>query len=178
MLASTCPIVAPALGLETLELPARRRPGQKLRIDGPIKDYPTQTTPGMLDDLLPALPCEMVVTQELRLRRSPTDPGADEPGLRRMKAADDDGLAACAADLTPRQGRRRLGPRRVLASITGSRAWCAAETLEGLGPLDRRGDVDAFTEMGAIAVREDINLEAAFWAQFPGNFKDILPGKL
>jgi len=33
--------------------------------------------------------------------------------------------------------------------------------------------MSAFTEMGAIAVREDINLEPAFWAQFPGNFKDI-----
>ena len=31
----------------------------------------------------------------------------------------------------------------------------------------------AFTELGVIAVREDVNLEAAFWAQFPGNFKYI-----
>ncbi len=31
----------------------------------------------------------------------------------------------------------------------------------------------AFTEVGVIAVREDIALEPAFWAQFPGNFKDI-----
>ena len=31
----------------------------------------------------------------------------------------------------------------------------------------------AFTEIGVIAVREDVNLEPAFWAQFPGNFKDI-----
>jgi type IV secretion system protein VirB4 len=31
----------------------------------------------------------------------------------------------------------------------------------------------AFTEMGVISVREDVNLEPAFWAQFPGNFKDV-----
>jgi type IV secretion system protein VirB4 len=31
----------------------------------------------------------------------------------------------------------------------------------------------AFTELGVIAVREDVNLEPAFWAQFPGNFRDI-----
>ncbi|MFI4964111.1 MAG: VirB4 family type IV secretion/conjugal transfer ATPase, partial [Caulobacterales bacterium] len=31
----------------------------------------------------------------------------------------------------------------------------------------------SFTDMGVIAVREDVNLEPAFWAQFPGNFKDI-----
>jgi type IV secretion system protein VirB4 len=37
--------------------------------------------------------------------------------------------------------------------------------------------MSAFTEMGAIAVREDINLEPAFWAQFPGNFKDIAARK-
>jgi len=31
----------------------------------------------------------------------------------------------------------------------------------------------AFTEAGAVAVREDVNLEPGFWAQFPGNFKFI-----
>ena len=31
----------------------------------------------------------------------------------------------------------------------------------------------ALAEAGAIAVREDIELEPAFWAQFPGNFKYI-----
>ena len=31
----------------------------------------------------------------------------------------------------------------------------------------------AFTDVGVIAVREDVNMEPAFWAQFPGNFKDI-----
>jgi type IV secretion system protein VirB4 len=31
----------------------------------------------------------------------------------------------------------------------------------------------ALTDLGIIAVREDIGLEPAFWAQFPGNFKYI-----
>ena len=31
----------------------------------------------------------------------------------------------------------------------------------------------ALTETGAVAVREDVNLEPVFWAQFPGNFKYI-----
>ena len=47
-----------------------------------------------------------------------------------------------------------------------------ADDLEGLN-LAAADVTSAFTELGVIAVREDVNLEPAFWAQFPGNFKDI-----
>ena len=89
--------------------------------------------------------------------------------LRRMKAADDDGLSL-RADLTRAKddvvsGRAAFGEHHLTVLVRG-------ESLEG---LDRSAAevMSAFTEMGAIAVREDINLEPAFWAQFPGNFKDI-----
>ena len=46
---------------------------------------------------------------------------------------------------------------------------------DDLGDLDLAvADVQsALAEIGAIAVREDVNMEPAFWAQLPGNFKYI-----
>ena len=32
----------------------------------------------------------------------------------------------------------------------------------------------SLTSIGLVAVREDINLEPAYWAQFPGNFPYII----
>ena len=47
--------------------------------------------------------------------------------------------------------------------------WRSTPTLEALDQAT--ADVQAaLAETGAIAVREEINLEPAFWAQFPGNF--------
>ncbi|MET3666092.1 VirB4 family type IV secretion/conjugal transfer ATPase [Caulobacter sp. 1776] len=157
-----------SFGLETLEL---SRAGALPRGFGAmvsVKDYPAQTTPGMLDDLL-RLPCEMVVTQSFGfVDRQPTLERMNL-ALRRMKAADDDGLSL-RADLTRAKddvvsGRTAFGEHHLTVLVRG-------ETLD---TLDRSTAevMSAFTEMGAIAVREDINLEPAFWAQFPGNFKDI-----
>ena len=157
-----------SFGLETLEL---SRAGALARSFGAmvsIKDYPAQTTPGMLDDLL-RLPCEMVVTQSFGfVDRQPTLERMNL-ALRRMKAADDDGLSL-RADLTRAKddvvsGRAAFGEHHLTVLVRG----------QGLEELDRSTAevMSAFTETGAIAVREDINLEPAFWAQFPGNLKDI-----
>ncbi|WP_421736935.1 VirB4 family type IV secretion/conjugal transfer ATPase [Caulobacter sp.] len=157
-----------SFGVETLEM---SRAGVLARGFGAmvsIKDYPAQTNAGMLDDLL-RLPCEMVVTQSFGfVDRQPTLERMNL-ALRRMRAADDDGVSL-RADLTRAKddvvsGRAAFGEHHLTVLVRG-------ETLDG---LDRSTAevLSAFTEMGAIAVREDINLEPAFWAQFPGNFKDI-----
>jgi type IV secretory pathway VirB4 component len=52
-----------------------------------------------------------------------------------------------------RSSSDRDGARRTLAALE---AACSAVR-------------HALSETGAIAVREDVNLEPAFWAQFPGN---------
>lgn len=157
-----------SFGLETLEL---SRAGPLARSFGAmvsIKDYPAQTTPGLLDDLL-RLPCEMVVTQSFGfVDRQPTLDRMNL-ALRRMRAADDDGLSL-RADLTRAKddvvsGRAAFGEHHLSVLVRD-------ESLEG---LDRAAAevISAFTELGAIAVREDVNLEPAFWGQFPGNFRDI-----
>ncbi|WP_426000490.1 VirB4 family type IV secretion/conjugal transfer ATPase [Caulobacter sp. DWR1-3-2b1] len=157
-----------SFGLETLEL---SRAGALPRGFGAlvsIKDYPAQTQAGMLDDLL-RLPCEMVVTQSFGfVDRQPTLERMNL-ALRRMKAADDDGISL-RADMARAKddvvsGRAAFGEHHLSVLVRG----------QSLETLDRSTAevMSAFTEMGAIAVREDINLEPAFWAQFPGNFKDI-----
>jgi type IV secretion system protein VirB4 len=157
-----------SFGLETLEL---SRAGALPRGFGAlvsIKDYPAQTSAGLLDDLL-RLPCEMVVTQSFGfVDRQPTLEKMNL-ALRRMRAADDDGLSLRADLIRAKDdvvsGRAAFGEHHLSVLVRG-------ETLEGLDQSTAEV-LSAFTEMGAIAVREDINLEPAFWAQFPGNFKDI-----
>ena len=157
-----------SFGLETLEL---SRAGILPRGFGAmvsIKDYPAQTSAGVLDDLL-RLPCEMVVTQSFGfVDRQPTLEKMNL-ALRRMRAADDDGLSLKADLIRAKDdvvsGRAAFGEHHLSVLVRG-------ETLEGLDQSTAEV-LSAFTEMGAIAVREDINLEPAFWAQFPGNFKDI-----
>lgn len=157
-----------SFGLETLEL---SRAGPLPRAFGAlvsIKDYPAQTSAGVLDDLL-RLPCEMVVTQSFGfVDRQPTLEKMNL-ALRRMRAADDDGISLKADLIRAKDdvvsGRAAFGEHHLTVLVRG-------ETLESLDQSTAEV-LSAFTETGAIAVREDINLEPAFWAQFPGNFKDI-----
>ena len=133
-----------------------------------VKDYPGQTAPGMLDDLL-RLPHEMTLCQSFAfVDRQPTLDRMNL-ALRRMRAADDEamslraGLAQAKDDVAA--GRAAFGEHHLSVMVK-------AESLAGLN--EAVGEVQsAFTEMGIISVREDVNLEPAFWAQFPGNFKDI-----
>ncbi len=133
-----------------------------------IKDYPGQTAPGMLDDLL-RLPVEMVVSESFGFVDRQMTLDRMNLALRRMRAADDEALSLRrdlgAAKDDVAAGRAAFGEHHLTVMVKAT----------SLSALDRSAaDVQsAFTELGVIAVREDVNLEAAFWAQFPGNFKDI-----
>lgn len=157
-----------SFGHETLELSRAGALARGFASIVSVKDYPAQTTPGMLDDLL-RLPCEMVVTQSFGfVDRQPTLDRMNL-ALRRMRAADDD-AASVKADLIRAKddvvsGRAAFGEHHLSVLVRG-------ETIDGLDQSTAEV-MSAFTEMGAIAVREDVNLEPAFWAQFPGSFKDI-----
>ena len=86
--------------------------------------------------------------------------------LRRLKSADEDSAGRARRDARrPRRARRRRGRlRRPPPDRAGARRRpCRAR---------RRAPptaAAALADTGAIAVREDINLEPAFWGQFPGN---------
>ena len=123
---------------------------------------------GIFDDLL-RLPHELTLSQSFAfVDRQPTLDRMNL-ALRRMRAADDDavslrdGLAQAKDDVAA--GRAAFGEHHLSVMV---KADTLAELNEAVGEVQA-----AFTEMGVISVREDVNLEPAFWAQFPGNFKDI-----
>lgn len=133
-----------------------------------VKDYPGQTSPGVLDDLM-RLPVEMVLTESFGFVDRQQTLDRMNLALRRMRAADDEAmslrrdLGVAKDDVAA--GRSSFGEHHLTVMVK-------APTLIGVD--QSAADVQsAFTELGIISVREDINQEPAFWAQFPGNFKDI-----
>jgi type IV secretion system protein VirB4 len=89
--------------------------------------------------------------------------------LRRMRSAEDEAVSL-RAELSEAKdqvaaGRAGFGEHHMTVAVYG----------ESLKELDRHvADVTAtLSDLGINAVREDIGLEPAFWAQFPANFKYI-----
>jgi len=129
-----------------------------------VKDYPGASTPAMLDDLL-RLPLEMVLTQSFAFVDRGAALGRTNLALRRMRAADDEAvslrgeLALACDDLAA--GRTAFGEHHLTLTLRGN-------TLKGLddGVAETQS---ALADLGIVAVREDLGLEPAFWAQFPGN---------
>jgi type IV secretion system protein VirB4 len=133
-----------------------------------IKDYPGQTAPGMFDELL-RLPSELTVSQSFGFVDRPAALSRMNLALRRMRSAEDEALSL-RGELTDAKdnvaaGRAAFGEHHmtiaVRADSTGDVDLSVAEIQAALGDL------------GILSVREDIGLEPAFWAQFPGNFKYI-----
>ena len=133
-----------------------------------LKDYPARTAPGILDGIL-RLPMEMVLTESFAFVER--QQALDRMGLalRRLRAADDDAYSL-RSELA--EARDDVGAGR---AAYGEHHLTILAKSETLAELDGAvADVQsALAEAGAIAVREDTNLEPAFWAQFPGNFKYI-----
>lgn len=162
------PVRRITFGQEAFEL--HRAPGLERQFGAMIsvKDYPPHTAPGMMDDLM-RLPVEMTVTQSFAFVDRQVALDRMNLALRRMRAADDDAISL-RRDLSLAKddvsaGRAAFGEHHLTVCVKAA----------SLAELDRATAdvVAAFTEEGIIAVREDVNLEPAFWAQFPGNFKDI-----
>ncbi len=157
-----------SFGADMLELgPAGRLPTTFAAMIS-AKDYPSQTTPGMLDDLL-RLPAEMVLSESFGFVDRQATLDRMNLALRRMRAADDEAVSLQrelhAAKDDVAAGRAAFGEHHLTVMVKGATPTALNEAA---------ADVQsAFTELGLIAVREDVNLEPAFWAQFPGNFKDI-----
>ncbi|MHA6720200.1 VirB4 family type IV secretion/conjugal transfer ATPase [Sphingomonas sp. RS6] len=133
-----------------------------------IKDYPGQTAAGMLDDLL-RLPFELTISQSFGFVERQAALSRMNLALRRMRSAEDEAVSL-RADLSSAKddvaaGRAGFGEHHMTVAIRGQ---TLAEVDEGVAEVHA-----ALADMGIIAVREDIALEPAFWAQFPGNFNYI-----
>jgi type IV secretion system protein VirB4 len=133
-----------------------------------VKDYPGQTTPGMLDTLL-RLPAEMVISQSFGFVDRGPALSRMNLALRRMRASDDEALS-----LRTELGQAKDDVAAGRASF-GEHHLTVAVRADGIGAVDDQvADVQAaLTDLGLVAVREEVGLEAAWWAQFPGNFPYI-----
>lgn len=133
-----------------------------------LKDYPAQSRPGMLDGLL-RLPFELVLTESFAFVDRQTALDRMSLALRRLRAAKDEALSLreelAAAKDEVGAGRAAYGEHHLTVLVK-------ADTLDELDAAVAEAQA-ALAETGAIAVREDVNLEPAFWAQFPGNLAYI-----
>lgn len=153
-----------SFGLDALELKGASANSSRFGAVVSIKDYPAYTAPGMLDNLL-RLPHELTMTESFAFIDRQI---ADERiglALRRLRAASDEtttlrqGLLGAKDDLTG--GAAAYGEHHLTVHVR-------AMTLAALDAAV--ADVQAsLADIGAVAVREDLNLESAFWGQFPGN---------
>lgn len=132
------------------------------------KDYPNSTSAGMLDDIY-RLPFALQVTQSFAfVDRGPALDRMDL-ALRRMRSADDAAVSLrgelAAAKDNVAAGRAGFGEHHLTILI---RAASPAALDIATGEVQA-----ALAETGFAVVREELGLEAAFWAQFPGNFDYI-----
>ncbi|MBC9033002.1 VirB4 family type IV secretion/conjugal transfer ATPase [Sphingomonas sp. JC676] len=157
-----------SFGQETVELGAAGAVPRSFLGLISIKDYPGQSAPGMLDELL-RLPFELVISQSFGFVDRQAALSKMNLALRRMRSAEDEAVSL-RADLSNAKddvaaGRAGFGEHHMTVAVRGD---APAQVDEGVAEVQA-----ALADMGIIAVREEIALEPAFWAQFPGNSKYI-----
>jgi type IV secretion system protein VirB4 len=157
-----------AFGLDTLEFGALGAGEPSFGAIVSLKDYPARSRPGILDGVL-RLPFELVLTESFAFVDRQASLDAMSLALRRLRAAKDEALSLrgelAAAKDDVGAGRAAYGEHHL--SVLAK-----AATLDELDVAVAEVH-SALAETGAIAVREDVNLEPAFWAQFPGNLNYV-----
>ena len=162
-------------GTEAIEyrLPSETRLGAMLG----IKEYPTPTVAGMYDRLLSA-PFPLVLTQSFAFLAKQTSQGLLQRQFHRMMNAGD--FAVSQAE----ELKEALDALSSNDFVMGDHHF----SLQVLCDVPEGQDVDAgsarlkilneyvalartlLADTGMTVAREDLALEAAFWAQLPGNF--------
>ncbi len=157
-----------SFGQETIELAATGDLDSAFTGMISIKDYAGQTSAGMFDELL-RLPFEITISQSFGFVDRQAALGQMNLALRRMRSTEDeaislrDELSDAKDDVAA--GRAGFGEHHMTIAVHGS----SPEQVDQF-----TAEVQAtMTDLGIIAVREEIAMEPAFWAQFPGNAKYI-----
>jgi type IV secretion system protein VirB4 len=158
--------IRPIFGNETIELrgPEKSLAGAMLGIE----IYPAETNPMFLDELL-TLPFELVITQSFEFHSK----DAALLGMRlkgnRMENAGDaaqsqiDEIPGLADDVAARKAV--LGGHHYSVFVKTAKEGDLGELHQNVAEA-RRVLIDA----GIKPAREDLVVEAAYWAQLPGNF--------
>lgn len=129
-----------------------------------LKEYPDTTRAGLLDGLL-RLPHELVLSESFAPADRQSARERIDLAVRRLKSADEEALAERGQMMAARDalgaGQAGFGDHH-LTVLVRERNLAALEQASAAA-------ASALADIGIIAVREDTNLEPAFWAQFPGN---------
>lgn len=129
-----------------------------------LKDYPDSTSPGLTDALL-RLPCELVLSESYAPSDRQIARERIDLAIRRLRSADEDAMAERREMQAARDalgvGATGFGDHHLSVMVRSDRL----EALDDAAALC----ASALADAGAVAVREDVNLEPGFWGQFPGN---------
>jgi type IV secretion system protein VirB4 len=131
-----------------------------------IKEYPAQTRPGLWDGLLSAR-FPFVVSQSFTFLSKPAARAVMERKQNQMVSARDRatsqiaGLDEALDDLA--SNRFVMGDHQASLLVYGETPPILSDHMSKARAL--------LADSGLVVAREDLALEAAFWAQFPGNFR-------
>lgn len=151
-------------GRETLEI--RNAADERFAGMFGIKEYPAQTRPGLWDGLLSAR-FPFVVSQSFAFLSKPAARAVMERKQNQMTSARDRatsqiaGLDDALDDLM--SNRFVMGDHQASLLVYGETPRALADNMSKARAL--------LADSGLVVAREDLALEAAFWAQFPGNFR-------
>ncbi|MGB3387706.1 MAG: VirB4 family type IV secretion system protein [Pseudaminobacter sp.] len=131
-----------------------------------FKEYPARTRPGMFDGLLTA-PYELILTQSFSfLSKSDAKTVMGRKQNQMVSAGDKAGSQLKDLDdaLDELESNRFvLGDHHLTLTVFADSVW---ELTDNLAKSRTH-----LTNGGAVVAREDLGLEAAWWAQLPGNFQ-------
>ncbi|MEO6716702.1 MAG: VirB4 family type IV secretion/conjugal transfer ATPase [Novosphingobium sp.] len=129
-----------------------------------VKDYPGTTRAGLIDGVL-RLGSECVLTESFAPADRQIARERMDLAIRRLRAADDDAATERREMLLAKDalvsGQTGFGDHH-LSLLVRAPSMPALDSMLASAAA-------ALADIGAVVVREDINLEPAFWAQFPGN---------
>jgi type IV secretion system protein VirB4 len=161
-------------GSETIEYrtPTQTRFGAVLG----IKEYPTPTVVGMYDALLSA-PFAFVLTQSFTFLSKATGQGLLQRQYARMANAGDFAISQAEELIEALDALTSndfvMGDHHFTLLVLADASLGTAEQ-QPFGPLNDHVALarSLLADTGMTVAREDLGLEAAFWAQLPGNFSD------
>jgi type IV secretion system protein VirB4 len=129
-----------------------------------LKEYPDTTRPGIMDGVL-RLPHEFVLTESFTPVDRQVSRERIDLAIRRLRSADEEAGAERHEMLAARDalgaGQVGFGDHHLTLLIREADLRSLDTAMASAASM--------LADIGAVAVREDVNLEPAFWAQFPGN---------
>ena len=163
-LASLIPSARPFFGREAIEIRQATETSYAAVLG--INSYPPETSSTMLNHLLSA-PYAFVLTQSFSFIQQDDARGMLKKARNRMTSAGDDAesqIAEISTALDDVMSRRFvMGEHHFSLLVKGQTMRALTDNVN----LART----ALSDAGIVSAREDMAIEAAFWAQLPGNYK-------